>query len=105
MFAAMLVAMVAWALCCQPQGPAQSAPGWAGATAHAGQLSPQARVVVLDIATGRVLAANHLADSARTLAAPGSTLKPLALYGLIAAGRWDPTSSFRWRKRLAISRR
>jgi len=105
MFAAMLVAMVAWALCCQPQGPAQSAPGWAGATAHAGQLSPQARVVVLDIATGRVLAANHLADSARTLAAPGSTLKPLALYGLIAAGRWDPARRIACTRNLRIAGR
>jgi hypothetical protein len=45
---------------------------------------------VLDLATGRMLAANHLADAARTLAASGSTLKPLALYGLIAAGLLDP---------------
>jgi len=83
----------------------QSAPGWASATAHAAKVAPQARIVVLDIATGRLLASSHLADAARTLAAPGSTLKPLALYGLIAAGRWDPSRRIACDRRLRIAGR
>jgi peptidoglycan glycosyltransferase len=68
-------------------------------------MDPQARIVVLDIATGRVLAGSHLAEAARTLAAPGSTLKPLVLYGLIAAGRWDPTRRIACTRRLSIGGR
>ena len=89
-----VAAMWMWAPCCQPQ----TAPAWTSATAHAALKSAQARIVVLDVATGRILAANHLADAARTLAAPGSTLKPLALYGMIAAALWDPE------RRIACSR-
>jgi peptidoglycan glycosyltransferase len=62
-------------------------------------LAPQARIVVVDVATGRLLAATHLDQAARTLAAPGSTLKSLVLYGLIASGRWDPS------RRIACSRK
>lgn len=100
-FAAMLAAMVAWPCPCQ----AQTVPAWASATAHAGQTSQQARIVVLDIATGHLLAASHLADAARTLAAPGSTLKPIALYGLIAAGRWDPARHIACTRNLHIAGR
>jgi cell division protein FtsI/penicillin-binding protein 2 len=71
---------------------------WPAAVAHAARLNPDARIVVLDIATDRLLAAAHLPESARTLAAPGSTLKPLLLYGLIASRRWDPD------RRIACSR-
>jgi cell division protein FtsI/penicillin-binding protein 2 len=66
--------------------------------AHAAKTAPDARVLVLDIDSGRILAASHLADAARTLAAPGSTLKPLVLYSLVAANRWDPS------RRIACSR-
>jgi len=46
--------------------------------------------LVLDIETGRVLAARRLNEAARTMAAPGSTLKPLVLYSLVTEGRWNP---------------
>jgi len=72
---------------------------WPAAVAHAARLNPDARIVVLDIASGRLLAAAHLSESARTLAAPGSTLKPLLLYSLVASHRWDPD------RRIACSRR
>lgn len=84
--AATLGTIIASVCPCKPQ----AVPGWAPATAFVAQKFPQARIVVLDVATGRLLTASHLADAAHTLAAPGSTLKPLALYGLISAGRWDP---------------
>ncbi len=63
---------------------------WLAAVAHAARLSPDAHILVLDIASGRLLASAHLPESARTLAAPGSTLKPLLLYSLVASHRWDP---------------
>lgn len=44
---------------------------------------------MLDIATNRVLAAHRLAESAHTLAAPGSTLKPLVMYQLLSMMRWN----------------
>jgi cell division protein FtsI/penicillin-binding protein 2 len=45
---------------------------------------------VLEIGTGRVLASHRLNEAMRTLSAPGSTLKPLVLYSLVADGRWSP---------------
>jgi peptidoglycan glycosyltransferase len=69
------------------------------------RMSPEARIVVLDVATGRLLAASHLAEAARTLASPGSTLKPLVLYGLVSAGRWDPSRRIACKRTLSISGR
>jgi hypothetical protein len=70
----------------------QQSLGWQGSVDRAARTAPNARIVVLDVKTGRLLAAHRLNEAARTLAAPGSTLKPLVLYGLIAAGRWNPAT-------------
>lgn len=56
---------------------------------EASRTAPGARVLVLDIASDRILASHHLDEAARTLAAPGSSLKPLVLYQLLARNRWD----------------
>jgi peptidoglycan glycosyltransferase len=58
----------------------------------------QARVVILDVASGKLLAATRLSEAARTLATPGSTLKPLILFYAIESGRWSPA------RRVACSR-
>ncbi len=71
------------------------AASWYSAVAHAAQFAPQARIVVLDVATGHLLAASHLSEAARTLAAPGSTLKPLALYSLVDFGPLEPIAPHR----------
>jgi membrane peptidoglycan carboxypeptidase len=63
---------------------------WQPGIRHAAHTAPDARMIVLDIASNRVLAGYHLAESARTLAAPGSTLKPVILYQLLSASRWNP---------------
>jgi len=99
--------MAGFAVCVAGAGScqAQAAPTWAGAVAHAARLAPEARIVVLDEASGRVLAARHLAEAARTLAAPGSTLKPLVLYGLVAGGRWDPSRRVACSRKLRIAGR
>jgi cell division protein FtsI/penicillin-binding protein 2 len=46
-----------------------------------------------------------LDEAARTLAAPGSTLKPLVLYSLIADGRWDPSRRVACARNLRIGDR
>lgn len=71
-------------------GETQGAHDWQNAVEHAARLAPEARIVVLDVATSRLLASHRLSEAARTLAAPGSTLKPLVLYGLLSAGHWNP---------------
>jgi stage II sporulation protein D len=77
---------------------------WSGAIASVTRANPQARIVILDIATDR-LASSNLNQAARTLAAPGSTLKPIALYQLIAAGRWNPERRLACTRKLTVAGR
>jgi cell division protein FtsI/penicillin-binding protein 2 len=84
------------------------APGWQSAVDRATGQSPNAanldaRIVVLDIASGRLLASHRLSDAARTVAAPGSTLKPLVLYSLIRAGRWNPANRVACNRQLVVA--
>ena len=67
----------------------QNARSWTPALNEAARATPSARIIVLDLRGGRILAARHLDEAAHTLAAPGSTLKPLILYQLLASGRWN----------------
>jgi cell division protein FtsI/penicillin-binding protein 2 len=99
------IAAVSLLLASAVASPAQPAPSWTKAVAPAANLAPQARIVVLDIASGHLLAAAHLPDAARTLAAPGSTLKPLVLYGLVIQGRWDPSRHIACTRKLRIAAR
>jgi len=78
---------------------------WPSAAAHVAHQYPDARIAVLDIATNRLLASTHLAETASTLAAPGSTLKPLVLYSLISAGRWNPTHRIACTRKLTVAGR
>ncbi len=80
-----------------------SAPAWQTAVERAARQAPEARIVVLDIASGRLVGAYRLADAARTLAAPGSTLKPLVLYGLVSTGRWNPASRIACNRTLVVA--
>jgi len=63
---------------------------WQAAVDSAARKSPVARMLVLDINSNHILGGRHFNLAARTLAAPGSTLKPLILYRLISSDRWDP---------------
>lgn len=76
---------------------------WVGAVRSGSLQAPEARVVVLDVASGRLLAAHKLGDAAHTLAAPGSTLKPLVLYGLVSAGRWNPALRIACNRQLVVA--
>ncbi len=71
------------------QGRTAVVADWRRAIDHAAAAAPDARLLVVEIGSGRVLASAHLAEAGRTLATPGSTLKPLVLYFSIASGRWD----------------
>ena len=75
------------------------AANWQNAVNHAESTAPDARMLVVEIASGRVLASAHQVEAGRTLATPGSTLKPLILYSALETGRWDA------RRRVACSRR
>jgi cell division protein FtsI/penicillin-binding protein 2 len=71
---------------------------WQRAVDQASRQAPDARVLVLEIGSGDLLASARLAQASRTLATPGSTLKPMILYFALASGRWNPE------KRIACSR-
>ena len=77
--------------------------GWQATVKEAARSVPDARILVLEVATNRILAAYQLGDAARTLAAPGSTLKPLVLYSLIAAGQWNPAQRVECNRKLMIA--
>jgi len=49
------------------------------------------------------MASSHLTEAARMLAYPGSSMKPIALYGLIAAGRWDPSRRVACSRKLSVT--
>ncbi len=84
--------MLAFAVALAAQASCQQAANydWQSAVNRAAHSAPDARILVLDISSDRLLASYHLAETARTLAAPGSALKPLILYQLLAASRWNP---------------
>jgi len=93
--------LVAGACLCHPQ----AARTWASAVQRAAPEAPDARILILDIGSGNLLAARHLDEAARTLAAPGSTLKPLVLYRLVAGGRWDPARRVTCSRKLRVGGR
>lgn len=76
---------------------------WQKAVDAAVRVEPSARIVLLDKKSGKLVAAAHLDEAARTLAEPGSTLKPLLLYQLLAAGRWTPERRMACARKLTIA--
>lgn len=62
---------------------------WTSAIDHAAQSNPDARIVILRVSDGRMIATHHLQALSQTLAAPGSTLKPILLYQSLQTGLWS----------------
>jgi cell division protein FtsI/penicillin-binding protein 2 len=87
-------------LFCAGYAGAQSA--WQNAVDAGAAMATDARIVVIDAQTGRLLGAHNLNEAARTLAEPGSTLKPLVLYQLIQQGRWNPRARVACARNLQI---
>jgi cell division protein FtsI/penicillin-binding protein 2 len=96
---ALLVAIGVARLACS----AQLAQDWQNAVDQAARMAPEARIVVLDLHSGELLASHRRDETARTLAAPGSTLKPLVLYALLAEGRWDAAQRVACDRRLVVA--
>jgi cell division protein FtsI/penicillin-binding protein 2 len=57
--------------------------------------------VVLDVASGRILAARNLAGAARRVVRPGSTVKPFTLLAL-SSGGVDPAARFFCKRNLRV---
>jgi peptidoglycan glycosyltransferase len=83
--------------------PAPATTSWQTSIAVAAETAPDARILVLDVASGRLLAAQALAQASHTLAAPGSTLKPLVLYNLIESDRWNPAQRIACDRKLVVA--
>ena len=77
---------------------------WQRAVDRSAGADPQARIVVVDVATGKLLAASHLAEASQTLAAPGSALKPIVLYGLLKSARCNPQQRVACDRKLSVAR-
>ncbi|MGA9070271.1 MAG: penicillin-binding transpeptidase domain-containing protein [Terracidiphilus sp.] len=87
--------------------PSSSSGGrpWQSAVDQVQREAPDARVLVLEIGSGALLASAHLNEASRTVATPGSTLKPLILYFALASGHWDPAHRVACSRLLRISGR
>ncbi len=79
------------------------AQAWQNVVDRVAKSGPQARIVILDIASGRLAVAHSLDEAAKTLSSPGSTMKPLVLYGLVSAGRWNPASRVACDRQLVVA--
>ncbi len=75
---------------------------WQRAVDQALRQAPDARVLVLEIGSGKLLASARLAEASQTVATPGSTLKPLILYFALASGHWDPSLRVACRRQMRI---
>jgi peptidoglycan glycosyltransferase len=76
---------------------------WQKSVDVAAKTAPDARILLLDIASGKLLAERQLVEASHTLAAPGSTLKPLVIYSLVAAGRWNPEQRVACDRKLVVA--
>ena len=94
--------MATVAICC----PAAPIPNlrWQKAVDSAAHSGPEMRVVILDRVSGTLIASHQLNAASRTLAAPGSVLKPLLLYQSIETGQWEPSRRISCNRQLVIGK-
>ena len=60
--------------------------------------------VVIDVATGKVLAAYHPETAARRVALPGSAIKPFTLLALLEAGKVNQQTALMCKRSLTVGR-
>jgi cell division protein FtsI/penicillin-binding protein 2 len=84
---------------CAPAPPRDAALQQAADRARAGRAGA---LVVMDVATGAILAAHDLDAAEQRLERPGSTLKPFVLDALLESGRLDPNLRLLCRRKLRI---
>lgn len=75
---------------------------WQRAADEGAKSSPDARIVIVDRKSGTIVASRQLQAAARTLATPGSVLKPLLLYRSIETGQWTPSNRVACDRQLVI---
>jgi hypothetical protein len=76
---------------------------WAEAVRQGTAQRPDARVLVLDVKSGRVIAARHMGEASRTLSEPGSTLKPLILYQALSSHEWNASTRVECDRNLRVA--
>lgn len=59
--------------------------------------------VVVDVHSGRVIAASHLDVAARRVVAPGSSIKPFTLMALLESGKVNAQTALMCKRKVAIS--
>jgi len=96
--AAMLMCVAAWPLATAQPGTAKLQK--AVARTMAGQ---RGAAVVVDVRTGRVLAAYHADAAARRVVHPGSSIKPFTLLALLEAGKVDAHTALVCKRPLTIA--
>ena len=95
------VASLCFAALALASAPADSAK-FQGALAQA-MASHRGAAVVLDVHSGRVLAAYHLDVAARRVVYPGSSIKPFTLLALLEAGKVDARTALICKRPLTIA--
>ena len=77
---------------------------WQRAVTQSTMSSPDVRIVIIEREAGAIIASHQLKAASRTLAAPGSVLKPLLLYRSIQTGQWAPSNRVACNRKLVIGR-
>jgi penicillin-binding protein 2 len=95
-----LVSLLASALC-----HAQTPNASLQAAVDRAMAGKRGTAVVLDVATGRVLAAYQLDVAAQRLAYPGSSIKPFTLFALLESGKLDAETKLVCNRQLSIAGR
>lgn len=83
--------------------PVAAQTDWNSAARQAAHSTTEARILIVDVVSDRLLGGYNFAEAMRTLAAPGSTLKPLVLYQLLSTSRWSPEQRIACGRNLTIA--
>lgn len=84
-------------------GAAQPANARMQSALHAAMAGRNGTAVVLDVASGRVLASHRLDIAAQRVVAPGSTLKPFTLQALLEADKVDANTTLMCKRPLTVA--
>lgn len=75
---------------------------WQRAVDQSAMSLPDSRIVIIDRASGTIVASHQLKAASRTLETPGSVLKPLLLFRSIETGQWAPSNRIACNRKLTI---
>ena len=77
---------------------------WQRAVDQSAMSLPDSRIVIIDRASGMIVASHQLKAASRTLATPGSVLKPLLLYRSIDTRQWASSNRVACNRHLLIGK-